>query len=147
MDNSLTPSRTIRLADKDYHLDGSFGGLRRVQEAFNRDIVLILCDIMDMRSDDVAELISLASGGDIDVIGTAILDMGIMGNDYVVLKTELLAWLNIAVSPKKDREKKSAEMSELILKMSASHGLITKDLPSAPLDGNPQNSGEVTSGS
>ena len=147
MDNMLSPSRTIMLADKDYHLDGSFGGLRRVQESFDKDIVLILCDIMDMRVDEIAKLIAVACNGDVDAIGNAILNMGIMGNDYIVLKTELIAWLNVAVAPKKDREKKSAEMNELILKMSASRGQNTKDLPLAPLDGNPPSSGEVTSGS
>ena len=35
----LTPSRTLKIAGKDYVLDGSFGTLRAVQEFFKKDIV------------------------------------------------------------------------------------------------------------
>ena len=41
----VSPSRTISIAGKSYTLDGSFGTLRAVQEAFNRDIVQVLIGI------------------------------------------------------------------------------------------------------
>ena len=143
----VSPSRTITIAGKGYVLDGSFGTLRAVQEAFQNDIVQVLLGVMDMRLDQVARLMAIGSGSDAEQIGQAILDdAGAMSQQYAILKTELVAWLNVAVSPKADREKKRAEMDALIQKQSASLGPTINVSPSAPSDGSQASSGEATSG-
>src|SRR5690242_19828139 len=113
----LTPSRTVTVAGKQYTLDGSFATLRAVQEAFQKDVVQLLIGVMDMRLDEIARLVAVGSGQPqaADAIGQSILDdMGTMTPEYVLLKTELTAWLYVAVSPQKDREKKSEQMQALI---------------------------------
>ncbi len=142
----VSPSRTITLAGKDYLLDGSFATLRAVQEFFGRDIVQILINVMDMRLDEISSLIAIGSKQDTNDIGQAILDStGAMTTDYAILKTQLVAWLNVALTPKDAREKKSADMEALISK-TLSRGPTTSALPLAPSDGSPQNSGAATSG-
>ncbi|WP_020471461.1 hypothetical protein [Zavarzinella formosa] len=148
MDALVTPSRTISLGDQQYVLDGSFATLRAVQEAFGEDVVQLLMRLMDMRVDEVAKLIGVAHGSPADEVGQIILDqVGRMTAAYGTLKIELLAWLNIAIAPKADREKKSAEMEAILKARLASRGRTTSDSPSDPSDGRPASSGEATSGS
>lgn len=131
MDALVSPSRTITIAGKDYVLDGSFATLRSVQEAFGKDIVQILVGIMDMRLDEVASLVAIGSGQRPRAaeIGQDILDdIGAMTPAYARLKTELVAWLNVAISPKAEREKKRDEMEALL---SNSPGTSTSDSASA----------------
>lgn len=135
----VSPSRTVTIGTKDYLLDGSFGTLRNVQEHFKADIVRVLIAIMDMRLDEIAGLIAIGSGGKADDIGQEIVDsIGVMTREYSALKTQLVAWLNVAIAPKDAREKKSAEMETII--QSSSRGPTTSDSPSAPSDGSPASS-------
>jgi hypothetical protein len=115
MDALVSPSRTIPVGGRQYVLDGSFATLRAVQEAFQEDVVHLLLRLMDMRLDEVAKVIAVAhaatrhapSPPTEDEIGQAILDdLGPMTAAYGALKSELFAWLNVAISPKADREKK-----------------------------------------
>lgn len=118
----LSPHREIKIAGATYFLDGSFGALRAVQEHFGRDIVTILVSVMSLRIDQIASLIAISSGrknlnDEIDLIGEAIIDeYGAMSDDYVRLKTELLAWLTVAVAPKSQRQKKRAEVEAAMQK-------------------------------
>lgn len=148
-DALVSPSRTVTIGAKDYRLDGSFATLRAVQEYFRKDVVQLLVRMMDMRLDEVASLVAIASGNPDkpDEIGQLIVDeLGTMTAAYGTLKTELFAWLNIAVSPKAEREKKSAEMTAILASRSPSPGPTTSGSPSDPSAGSPPNSGEVTSG-
>ncbi len=149
MTDSLSPNRTITIAGKKYVLDGSFGTLRAVQEFFKKDIVQVLIGIMEMPFHSVADLIAIGSGHpeNADAIGQAILDeVGTMTSGYVLLKTELTAWLNVAMAPQKDREKKSEQMRTIIEKMSASRGESTANSVSDASTGRPETSGMPTSG-
>jgi hypothetical protein len=148
MEHQVSPSRTITIGDKSFVLDGSFGTLRAVQEAFDRDIFRLLLSIMDMRFDQVAKLVAIASGDSADSVGQHIADtIGVMTSEYGVLKTQIFAWLNVALAPKADREKKSAEMETLVEKQkSFSLGMTTNASPTDSSDGSPANSGEATSG-
>ena len=111
----VTPSRAISIGAKDYLLDGSFATLRAIQETLRLDVVQILINVMDMRLDEIARLIAIGSGGNADEIGQAIVDAtGAITPEYALLKTNLVAWLNIAITPKADREKKRAEMEAII---------------------------------
>ncbi len=121
----ISTSRTLAIGEKEYVLDGSFATLRKVQERFGKDIVQALIALMDMPLDAVADLIAIASGkpDEADAIGQAICDhVGLLTIAYVGLKTQLVAWLTVAVSPVADREKKRAEMQAIIDKQSPSPG-------------------------
>ena len=68
---------------------------------------------------------------------------------YVLLKTELIAWLNVRISPQKDREKKSEQMQTLIdaqQKRLISLGVSTVSSVSDASTGRQENSGPPTSG-
>ena len=117
----LSPNHTITIAGKDYLLDGSFATLRAVQEAFKKDIVFVLGSILEMRVDEIATLIAIGSSRDANAIGQDILDtMNVMhfrvDADYYLLKTRLISWLTVAITPKDAREKKRAEMHAIIEK-------------------------------
>jgi hypothetical protein len=145
----VSPSRTIAIAGREYVLDGSFATLRAVQQFFREDIVKLTIGVTRMRLDEVADLIAIASGhpDKANEIGQAIIDtIGAHGIDYIRLKTELTAWLIIAISPPADRQKKKEAM-DAILASQSSPGPTTSDLPSAPSNGNQPNSGAATSGS
>jgi hypothetical protein len=146
----VSPSRTIKIGDKEYVLDGSFATLRAVQEAFERDVLHVLFMIPDMRLDQVAKLIHIASGKgtSIDQIGEEIVDkVGAITPEYTHLKTELLAWLNVAIAPKNAREKKRQEMEALLESQRATLGKTTSESPSGSSDGSQASSGGATSGS
>ncbi|CAN5263653.1 hypothetical protein BH10PLA2_BH10PLA2_00680 [soil metagenome] len=151
MDASVSPSASVTIADKQYTLDPSFATLRSIQQAFNLDIVAVQASILDMRQDEVAKLISLGSNANETEIGQAIFDeLDVAGTDYFMLKAALLKWLAIAMTPKRDREKKSQQIIAIIDRLKAnipSPGETTSDSLSAPSDGSPANSGEATSGS
>jgi hypothetical protein len=152
-DALVSPSRTVRIAGRDYRLDGSFATLRAVQEHFKRDVVIVWAGILDMRLDEVAALIAIGAGGKADEIGQAVVDsMDVFdlraSADYYLLKSELVAWLAVAAAPKADREKKSAEFEAMLERQkSGSPGPNTSGSPSASSDGSPGNSGAATSGS
>lgn len=145
--SDVSPTRTLVIAGKPYTLDGSFGTLRSVQQRFNRDVVQVLIGVMDMPLADVADLIAIGAGQDADAVGQAILDdAGAASREYAVLKTQLVAWLTVAVSPKAERQKKSAAMDAILARMT-SPGPTTSGSPSASSAGSPPNSGAATSGS
>ncbi len=111
----LTPTRSIAIGGKDYSLDGSFGTLKAIQEACAKDIVVVLSDVFEMNFIHLARLVAIGSGKDTDPIAESIVnDVGLMTQEYVVLKTEILAWLATAVSPQKDRQKKSEQMQKIV---------------------------------
>lgn len=128
----VSPSRTIAIGDKEFVLDASFATLRSLQESFKKDVLHLLFAIPDMRLDEVVKVISLASGTAADEVGELILDAyGVTTAEYALLKTELVAWLHVALAPKQDREKKKAEMAALIERQKASRGTTTSDSASA----------------
>lgn len=147
MDNLVSPSRTITIGEKKYVLDGSFATLRAIQQHFDKDVVQILITITEMRLDQIADLIAIGSGqGNADEIGQSIADeIGANTIEYVRFKTQLVAWLNVAITPKASREKKIAEMDALVAK-STSLGQTTSSSASESSAGDPPNSGEATSG-
>lgn len=148
-DALVSPSRTIAIGGAEYRLDGSFATLRAVQEGFNRDLYEILISVMDMRLDEIARLIAIGSGraAESDAIGQAIVDEAGLGTAYIVLKMEVQAWLTVAVTPKSAREKKSEEMTGIVVSARASLGRNTSGSPSASSPrGGRGRSGKATSG-
>ncbi len=117
MDHLVSPSRDITIAGVKYTLDGSFGTLRKLEEHFRLDLVRLLTVVIDMPASDIADMIAIGSGqrDKVGDIGQVIMDdIGLMSSEYVTLKTELVAWLHIAIAPKAEREKKSKEMQAII---------------------------------
>lgn len=146
-DHLVSPDRQVTIGKQTYTLDGSFKTLKAIQHAFGKDILFVQAGVLDMRQDEIARLVALASGAPEDEIGQGILDeYDVTGADYQHLKMELLAWLAVAMSPKRDREKKRQAMQEVIDRLTASRGGSTSGSASDASAGPPTPSGEATSG-
>ena len=153
----ISPERTITIGEKSYTLDGSFATLRNVAHAFGKDIIYLIGDILTMRVDQVALMVALGIGkrDDADLIGQEIIDvMDIVSpssaSEYMTLKLELLAWIQIIVSPKSDRLKKSQGFAALLSKQKSARASLGKNIKGSVLDsssGVQRTSGKVTSGS
>jgi hypothetical protein len=125
-DYFVSPDRDIQLGDLTIRLDGSFAALRAIQQGFGKDILLVQASILDMRQDEIARLIALATGLDELLLGQAILDnYDVTGRDYQRLKAELMAWLAVAMTPKRDRKKKAEANQAIIDGLNASLGQST----------------------
>ncbi len=148
----VSPERTVAVGPLSLALSGTFGTLKAVQHAFGRDVVQILLSVRDMRLDEVVKLLAVASGrpDDEELIGQTILDeIGIFSPGYTALKAELTGWLDLAISPERDREKKARALDGILagLKTSASPGGPTRNSPSASSAGRRRRSGTPPSGS
>ncbi len=147
LDSFVSPERRITIAGNPFTLDGSFKTLRSVQHAFNQDILFVQARVLDMRQDEIARLLSIATGKDEEEVGQLLFDeLDVAGVDYQFLKAELLAWLAVAMTPKKDREKKSQQMAGVIANLTVSPGRSTNSSVSERSAGTRKRSGKATSG-
>lgn len=146
----VTPDKTIKIGDQAFTLVGSFGVLKQLQHVFARDIIPLQGSVMHMRQDQIAKVISIAASVNEDAVGQLILDeMDVADNEYIILKTEIMTWLFVAMTPRREREKKSAEMSVIldsVKKSLSSPGTTTSESPPESSDGPSPTSGEATSG-
>lgn len=129
-DHLVSPEYTLPLGSKVYALDSSFKTLKAVQHTFAEDLLVIQARVLDMRQDEITKLVAIGTGRPEDDIGQAVLDIGLMGVEYQLLKARLAAWLHIAMSPKPDREAMARSMGEIIGKLegpTASRGRRTKN--------------------
>lgn len=147
-DHLVSPERAVTIGGKTYPLDCSFRTLKAIQHAFEKDILDVLTGVKDMRFDEHARLIQIGigeGGPTLEEIEQAIVDdIGI-----AAVRWEVQAWLAIAVTPKRDREKKAKEVTELLERLRgsvASLGETTSSSPSASSAGSPKRSGKATSG-
>lgn len=146
-DNLVSPEQQLVIGDQTYVLDGTFQTLKAIQHAFGQDILVVQARILDMRQDEITRLIAAASGKDEDVIGQAILDqMDLAGTDYMLLKGGLLTWLALAMTPRRDREKKALALAETLERFKASRGETTRSSASASSGGTRRRSGKAPSG-
>jgi hypothetical protein len=148
-DAQISPERQIAVGGQALTLDGSFRTLKAVQHGFGQDLLRVQARVLDMRQDEVARLLALASGLDEDAAGQMILDeVDVAGAAYQMLKAELMAWLAVAMTPRADREKKARALDALIdkLRSPASRGGSTSSSASAPSAGPRPRSGKATSG-
>lgn len=118
-DYLVSPEYTLEIGGKPYTLDGSIGTLKAIQHHFKKDILDVLTELAGMRFDEHAEIIRLGIGQaapPLEVIEQSIVD------DIGITETRwhLQAWLVMAVTPKRDREKKAKEVAELLRKLTAS---------------------------
>lgn len=128
-DNLVSPDFELEIAGQKYLLDGSFGTLKAIQQAFNRDIVPFQASLLDLRNDELVKLLALlthfagptAKPLDETTIGTWLLDeVGIVKSKAdIVLRVQLMAFLRIAMTPKQERQKKRTQMREWIDQMQA----------------------------
>jgi hypothetical protein len=111
----VSPDRRVTVAGKEYTLDGSFRTLKAIQHGFGKEIIGLWGTITAMAFDDLARLIALGiegSGGKApapEVIEQEIVEE--IGIDDT--RALLVEWLLIAMSPKRDREKKARLMAEV----------------------------------
>lgn len=143
----VTPDRQVAFGGRTFTLKGTFAVLRDMQHAFKQDLILLQSRVIDMRQDEIARLIAIAGGGNEEEIGQLVVDeLDVTGTDYLMLKAELLAWLAVAMTPKRDREKKAQAMAELIERLRTSRGVSGGSSPSASSAGRRKRSGKVPSG-
>lgn len=135
----ITPDKTITIGERSFTLVGSFEVLRDLQHAFAKDIIPLQASVMHMRQDQIAKLIAIASRSNEQEVGQLILDeMDVADSAYIVLKAEIMTWLLLAMTPKKDREKKSAEVAKIVEGIKAnlsSLGTTTSESPPESLVG------------
>ena len=103
----LSPDRSIEIASTTYKLSGGLPALKAIQEKFERDILLVVADVMQFKLwfTDLAIVIRLgivAAGEtppELEVIEAAVVeDIGINQTSHLVME-----WLVAATSPKKER--------------------------------------------
>ena len=133
-DNLLQPLRKIKLGERELTLLGDFAALRLLQQTFDKDLIHLQRAIMYLRQDEIARFITavLQSNGDKAVteeeIGGLIVDeVGVGEPAYEQLKGELMSFLAVAMTPKKDRLKKAEELAAVLekLQLAASPGQTT----------------------
>jgi hypothetical protein len=116
-DHLIDPSKPVTVGGKTYTLDGSFKTLKAVQHAFEKDVVDVQVEVYrGMRFDDMARLISVGIAGSgetppaLEAIEQEIVEeIGITETRYL-----LTEWLVLAMTPKRDREKKARAVAEAI---------------------------------
>ncbi len=122
----------MTLAGKEYCLNGSFNTLKELQQAFGKDIVQLQSTIHMMRLDEFAKLLAVlirCSGHEADEakLGEWLVDeVGITGQEHELLRLRVMAFLAVAMTPNRDRQKKRAEMEAIIAEATQpSRGLNT----------------------
>lgn len=154
-DNLVTPERTVTVGDKQFKLDPSFATLKALQHGLGRELVRLLISLPDLSVDQIALFIATASGDPkkADEIAQTIIDeWGLFGVEYSALKAELTGWLDMAIAPKRDREKKAEAIDEMIRLVREerakrdSLGANTSGSASASSGGRRKPSGAATSG-
>ena len=110
----------MTLAGKEYCLSGSFNTLKELQQAFGKDIVQLQSGIHLMRLDEFAKLLAVlirCSGHEADEVkigGWLVDEVGIAGQEHELLRLRVMAFLAVAMTPSRDRQKKRAEMAAVI---------------------------------
>lgn len=126
------PDQPISVGKAEYTLKGTFRTLASLEQAFSEDVIRLQSRVLDMRLDEFARLLAVAitaSGGKAteDEIGQALLDeVGITTPAYAILRVTVLSWLRVALTDPEGREKKLAELGEMLAK-AASPGETTSD--------------------
>lgn len=147
-DHLVSPDHRLSIGGREFILSGSFATLKAVQHAFGQDIMLVQARVLDMTVVETALLLSAATGLSHDDTGQLILDeLDVAGVDYQKLKAELMAWLAVAMTPRRDREKKALALKSVLEKAeAASRGPSTRNSASAASAGPRKRSGKAPSG-
>lgn len=125
---TVSPDALMTLAGKEYCLNGSFNTLKELQAAFGKDIVPLQSAVHTMRLDEFAKLLAVlirCSGQDADEVklGEWLVDeVGIVGQEQQLLRLRVMAFLAVAMTPNRDRQKKRADMAKVIEEATPSHG-------------------------
>lgn len=121
--NPAKPRYTLKLADKDYELEGSFGLIEAVEYALGEDIVSIAENALSMPVYKVSKLLASIikyCGTDIkpsNISETIVNEIGIASNEFAVLRFHIFAFLKICICKPSDREQTAKDMGELIGKL------------------------------
>ncbi len=130
MTHLVTPEWTVEFGGKKHILDCSFRTLKAIQHEFKKDILDVLTDISAMRFDEHAKMIELGINGTGQVAPSLEeIEQGIIDDIGISeVRWELQAWLVMAVTPKRDREKKAKEVAELLAKVKGSVDSLGKTI-------------------
>ncbi|MBP3958337.1 hypothetical protein J8F10_24070 [Gemmata sp. G18] len=147
----VSPDYSFTLADRSFTLDGSFATLKAVQHAFKEDLLAVQARVLEMRQDEIALLLATGCGEKEQDTGAWLLDeVGVTGTEYQLLRGHLMAWLLVAMTPKRERAERKKTMGELIGRLTApsgSSGTSTRNSHSASSAGPRPRFGRATSGS
>lgn len=150
-DHLVTPDYPFTLCGREFTLDGTFATLKAVQHAFREDLLAVQARVLDMRQDEVALLLATGCQAEAEEVGTWVLDaVGLTGPEYRLLKGHLMAWLLVAITPRREREGQRRKLGELLGRLTAppaSPGGSTRSSPSASSAGRRPRSGRATPGS
>lgn len=121
MSNTLvTPECILKVAGREYLFEGNFATFKALQHALKKDVAEIQASVFTMPLCDFVALLHtlVKSAGGIateDEIGNWLInDVGIDSPEYVMLRGEIVVFLTVAMSPRRDREKKKADMTEFL---------------------------------
>jgi hypothetical protein len=134
MSNALIPDHEVEIAGTTYVLDGSLATLKDVQHLVDEDIYsFIFSKITRCRFELIAKLFAIG----IQNAGKKPPELATIEKEIVEEKGinwargVLLIWLEVASTPKRDREKKKKDLVDAINKMNSyiSPGSSTENLP------------------
>jgi len=123
--NAAKPRYTLKLAGKEYVLEGSFGLIEAVEYALGDDVISIAESALEMPVYKVAKLTSAMlkhCGFDVkqsDVAEIIVNEIGIASNEFAILRFHLFAFLKICICKPSEREQVSIAMGEMIGKLTA----------------------------
>lgn len=126
-DALVSPDAIVKIAGREYVFEGNFATFKALQHALKKDVVEIQGSIFQMSLGDfvtVLHTLVKCSGGvaSEDAIGQWLVDdVGIDTPEHMYLRGEIIAFLAVALTPKRAREKKKAEITKALAEMRASH--------------------------
>lgn len=129
-DSLVSPDSIVKVAGREYVFEGSFATFKALQHALDKDITEIQAGIFQMSFAGfvtVLHTLVKCAGGIVteDEIGQWLIDdVGIDSVEHMVLRGEIIAFLAVAMTPKRDRVKKKAEIKKALeeLRLQNSHG-------------------------
>lgn len=132
--DAAKPRYTLKLAGKEYELEGSFGLIEACEYALADNIISIAQSTLEMPVYKVARLLAAIikhCGADVkqnDIAEIIVNEIGIASNEFAMLRFHIFAFLKICICKPSDREQGAKDMGEMIGKLeapSASLGEIT----------------------
>lgn len=123
--NAAKPRYTLKLAEKEYALEGSFGLIEAVEYAMGGDVISIAESALEMPVYKVARLVSvMLNHCGFDVKQAAISEIivneiGVATSEFTILRFNLFAFLKICICKPSEREQASITMGEMIGKLTA----------------------------
>jgi hypothetical protein len=128
-DALISPDAVVKIAGREYVFEGNFATFKALQHALKKDVVEIQGSIFQMTLGDFVTvlhtLVKCAGGvATEEAIGQWLVDdLGIDSPEHMYLRGEIIAFLAVALSPKRARDKKKAEITKALAELRQQHSL------------------------